>query len=362
MMTKARAAGRATRAVGSLPATLKEIQRLFDAFDWSEFAQQVDQETRTRVAIVGPVNSGKSTLFNTLKGRELSPVSPLPGTTRDLHHEAWGPIHLADTPGFGEVAGVDRAGIALQAVRGANLVILVLDALAGVRQADYELLHTLCATGKPVIPVLNKIDVLGKDAEPVIEDARAKLNEPGLIPISALKGTHVADQLMPRLMEGDPALTVALGRALPGYRRQAAHRLIRQAAMLNALMGTEPIPGLDIPLLLAVQARLVLRIAAVYGEPMTQQHARELAATIAGGAALRYLAGQASKLIPGPGWVVSGAIAAAGTWAIGRTAMAYFESGKRLTPEQLRALYRRLVRRRRDEGPQDVHRSPASDA
>ena len=94
------------------------------------------------------------------------------------------------------------------------------------------------------------------------------------------------------------------------------------------------------------QARLVLRIAAVYGEPMTQQHARELAATIAGWAAVRYLAGQASKLVPGPGWVVSGAVAAAGTWAIGRTAVAYFESGKQLTPPQLRALYRRLVRSR----------------
>jgi small GTP-binding protein len=336
----------ALRAATKLPASLREIQRLFEAFDWSEFARQVDQETRTRVAIVGPVNSGKSTLFNTLKGREVSPVSAVPGTTRALHHEVWGPVHLADTPGFGEVDGVDRAGVALRAVDGTNLVVLVLDGLAGVRQADYELLQTLRATGKPVIPVLNKIDALGSDAERVIADARDKLNEPGLIALSALKGTHVASELVPRLMESSPALAVALGRALPGYRRTAARGLIRQAVVLNALVGTEPIPGLDIPLLLAVQARLVLRIAAVYGEPMTQQHARELAATIAGGAAVRYLAGQASKLVPGPGWVVSGAVAAAGTWAIGRTAVAYFESGKQLTPPQLRALYRRLVRSR----------------
>jgi small GTP-binding protein len=349
MMSKVQPGGMPVRAASTLPAALKEIQRMFDAFDWAEFARQVDQETRTRVAIVGPVNAGKSTLFNTLKGREVSPVSPVPGTTRELHHETWGPIHLADTPGFGEVAGVNRAHIALRAVQGANMVILVLDALAGVRQADYELLQTLRATGKPVIPVLNKIDALGKDAERVIADARDKLNEPGLIPISAQEGTHVGSELMPRLMEGHPALTVALGRALPAYRREAAKRLIRQATVLNAVVGTEPIPGLDIPLLLAVQARLVLRIAAVYGEPMTHQHAKELAATIAGGAALRYLAGQASKLLPGPGWVASGAIAAAGTWAIGRTAVAYFESGKRLTPAQLRALYRRLVRRRMAE-------------
>ena len=39
-----------------LPATLVEIRRLFDAFDWDAMAQQVEEETRARVAIVGPVS------------------------------------------------------------------------------------------------------------------------------------------------------------------------------------------------------------------------------------------------------------------------------------------------------------------
>ena len=80
-----------------LPATFVEIRRLFDALDWQEMARQVQEETLARVAIVGPVNSGKSTLFNTLKGREVSPVAVLPGTTRELVHEQWGPFTLTDT-------------------------------------------------------------------------------------------------------------------------------------------------------------------------------------------------------------------------------------------------------------------------
>jgi small GTP-binding protein len=330
-----------------LPASLREIRRLFNALDWTELARQVEEESLARVAIVGPVNSGKSTLFNTLKGREISPVAAVPGTTRELQHEQWGPFTLTDTPGFGEVDGVDRANIALEGVRAAHVVVLVLDAIAGVRHADYALLQQLRATGKPVVVALNKIDLLGKVQDAVVSDARDKLREPALIPISAKEGTNVARLLLPRIIDAHPSLVVALGRALPGYRRQAANRLIRNASLINAVVGAEPIPGIDIPFLLAVQAGMVLRIAAIYGEPMSTQHAKELTATIVGGATLRYLAQQAAKFIPGPGWVIAGAVASAGTWAIGQVAIQYFEHGKKLGPRHLQSQYRQKVKERR---------------
>lgn len=330
-----------------LPASFREIRRLFDALDWAEMARQVEQESLSRVAIVGPVNSGKSTLFNTLKGREVSPVAAVPGTTRELHHEQWGPFTLTDTPGFGEVSGVDRAHIAMRGVQGANVIVLVLDALSGVRQSDHALLQQLRATGKPVIVALNKIDLLKNERQAVLADACDKLGEPRIIPISAKEGTNVARWLLPRIIGADPALTVAVGRALPVYRRQAAGRVIRNASVFNAFIGAEPVPGLDIPFLLAVQARMVLRIAAIFGEPMNIEHARELIATIAGGVALRYLAQEGAKFIPGPGWIVASAVASAGTWAIGQVAIQYFEQGKKLSADQLSALYERYVRQRR---------------
>jgi len=328
-----------------LPASLVEIRRLFDALDWTEMARQVAAEAQTGVAIVGPVNSGKSTLFNTLKGREVSPVGAVPGTTQTMQYEEWGPFSLVDTPGFGEVRGVDRAKIALEAVRGASVLVLVLDAVAGVRQADLGLLQQLKAMGKPVVTVLNKMDLVAKeDQGRVLNDARDKLGEPGIIPISAKEGTNLAGALLPRLVDAQPALAVALGRALPGYRRQAANSVVRQAAVWNSVIGAEPIPGLDIPFLLAVQAQMVLRVAAIYGEPMSVQRARTMAATIVGGVALRYLAQQGAKLIPGPGWIVAGAIAGVGTWAIGQVAIRYFEHGKRLSPGEMQELYRSLMR------------------
>jgi small GTP-binding protein len=330
-----------------------EIRRLFDALDWNELARQVAEETRARVAIVGPVNSGKSTLFNTLKGREISPVAALPGTTRELHHEQWGPFTLTDTPGFGEVNGVDRASIALEGVEVANVILLVVDAVAGVRQADYALLQQLKSTGKPVVVVLNKIDLLKKSHDPVVAHARDKLGEPALIPISALKGTNIDKLLLPRLIDAHPALAVALGRALPPYRRQAAKKVIRNSAVVNTFIGAEPIPGLDIPFLLAVQARMVLRVAAIYGEPLNAQHAKTLVATIAGGVTLRFLAQEVAKLVPGPGWIAAGAVAGTGTWAIGQVAVQYFERGKNLTAEQLKELHAQQWRRRRKRGGKD---------
>ncbi len=338
------AKGSSVPGMTRLPATLMEIRRLFDAFDWTAMARQVEEETLTQVAIVGPVNSGKSTLFNFLKGHDISPVAPVPGTTRALLNERWGPFTLVDTPGFGEVDGVDRAGIALGGIEAAHVIILVLDAGAGVRQADYALLQRLRATNKPVIAVLNKIDLLGKEGEAVLIDARGKLGEPGLIPISAKKGTNIARLLLPRVVDAHPALAVAIGRAIPAYRRQACRKVIRNASLLNAAIGAEPIPGLDIPFLLASQARMVLRVAAIYGEPMSAQHAKELIATIAGGVALRYLGQEGAKLVPAAGWAIASMVAAAGTYAIGHVAVQYFEHDKKLTAEQMQALYKRKRR------------------
>ena len=78
------------------------------------------------------------------------------------------------------------------------------------------------------------------------------------------------------------------------------------------------------------------------------QHMRELVATIAGGLFMRYLAEEAAKAMPFGGDLVAGAIAAAATWSIGQVAIEYFESGKKLTPSQINASFKRFYRRYRE--------------
>ncbi len=329
-----------------LPATMKDIRTYLSSLDWETLIQQVERETRAQMAIVGPVNAGKSTLFNALKGAEVSPVSAAPGTTQGLVQERLGPFLLVDTPGFGKVDGVDRARIAWRGAEASDLIILLLDGAVGLRQADLDLYRQLQKIERPLMVVLNKVDVLDKTELPhILAHVASKLNT-DVISISAKKEIGLADRLFPRIIETHPPLAVSLGRALPAYRRQAARRLVRNASTFNALVGAEPVPGLDIPLLLSVQVRLVLRLAAVYGQSMTARSAKELIGTIAGGIAFRYLAAEAAKLLPGVGWAISGAMAAVGTWAIGQVAIRYFDSERRLTPQQMKRLYRWLLRRR----------------
>ncbi len=58
-----------------LPKKMDQIQTLLRSLDWHAMEYDVQQELESRVVIVGPVNSGKSTLFNLLHGRKLSAVS-----------------------------------------------------------------------------------------------------------------------------------------------------------------------------------------------------------------------------------------------------------------------------------------------
>jgi uncharacterized protein (DUF697 family) len=101
--------------------------------------------------------------------------------------------------------------------------------------------------------------------------------------------------------------------------------------------------------LLSNQIRLVMRLAALYNEPLAAGPTRELMATVATGLAFRYLAEELAKMVPFGGDLVSGAIAAAGTWSLGQVAVEYFEGGKQLSRKQLNELFSRLYRRYREE-------------
>jgi uncharacterized protein (DUF697 family) len=260
--------------------------------------------------------------------------------------EAFGPFTLIDTPGLGEAGGDDRQ-LVHRAVEHADAVVLLLDAEAGIRQADVTLYQQLKQTGKSVLVALNKIDLIHhRDRNAVINDVEHKLAT-SVIALSAKTGEGIAEQLIPAIIEMHPKLAVAIGRALPNYRRQAANRVIWGAALVAGGIALEPIPLLDLPLLLGHQLRMVLRIAAIYGEPFSVQHARELIGTIAGGAGIRYLGEQAAKLLPGPGWLIAAGFASGGTFAIGKVAESYFESGKQLKAEQLQVIYKQLRRQRR---------------
>lgn len=326
-----------------LPNRLGDIQVLLRSLDWHALEAEVAREAASRLVIVGPVNSGKSTLFNRLHGRKLSAISAVPGTTTGVVEHPLGPFLLVDTPGFGEVWGVDRASVATDAAARADLVLLLLDAVAGVRQADLDLYEKLRTLGVPIVVALNKVDLISKELPYVLENAERLLGARP-IAISAYTGAGIVDKLLPAILSGEPAVAVAMARALPDVRHAIVNRIVRRTSWINALISLEPVPGLDIPLLLASQTRMTLRIATAYGHSMSVSHAHELLTTIAGSLLSRYLGMQLAKLVPGLGWLVSALLSAITTFGMGQAARHYFEVEGQVRGPNLRGFYRQMRR------------------
>jgi tRNA modification GTPase len=121
-----------------------------------------------RVAIAGPPNAGKSTLFNRLARREAAIVSPFPGTTRDvleLHLDLGGyPVTVLDTAGIRDSADpVEREGVRRAAAQAsaADLVLWTVDAAEGEWQEPCSTRSTFeVPSGTAVWLIVNKIDLL----------------------------------------------------------------------------------------------------------------------------------------------------------------------------------------------------------
>lgn len=126
-----------------------------------------------RVVLVGRPNAGKSTLFNRLLRRRKAVVDATPGVTRDPNEAVatWQghAVVLVDTGGFdaGAAGGIDRAvrdrGFAAMAA--ADLVVYVLDGRAGLSPADEEAVRALRRRGVPILFVVNKLDVPGREVQ-----------------------------------------------------------------------------------------------------------------------------------------------------------------------------------------------------
>jgi GTP-binding protein len=215
-----------------------------------EFSREVGEIAGT-VAIVGFPNVGKSTLVNRLTQTRAAVVHETPGVTRDRKellcewNGMW--FRLIDTGGIdAEDAGPFGPQVAVQAraaVDEADLVLLVVDARAGVTPGDEELAAILRAAGTPVLVLANKIDDPRRDLE-ALEFHRLGLGDP--LPLSALHGHgtgDLLDEVVDRLPGSGPAavgqdaIRVAiLGRPNVG-----------KSSLLNALVGHERVIVSEVP-------------------------------------------------------------------------------------------------------------------
>jgi len=165
-----------------------------------------------RIAVVGRPNAGKSTLLNRLLGDDRLVVSEAPGTTRDAIE-----IELArggrryrfvDTAGIrrkvghGDALERESAEVAEEALKRADVAIVLFDATEPAVEQDARLLGECLRMGKPIVLAANKVDRLeGREGRRALADAvderlRFVFSNAPMVELSALEGTG-----LPKLLE-----------------------------------------------------------------------------------------------------------------------------------------------------------------
>ena len=193
--------------------TLAEMRELIDTADAGRLLRE-----GAVVALAGRPNVGKSSLFNALLRDARAIVTPQAGTTRDRLEEYVAidgvPVRLVDMAGLRatddvvEQLGVERAR---EALRAANLTLLLIDATEGVNAEDQEIARELAALETPVVVVFNKVDLVARDSEEVFQPApeRSMLAPAAVCRISAVtgEGLHELEAVLGRLLLREAAIS-----------------------------------------------------------------------------------------------------------------------------------------------------------
>ncbi|MFB1299574.1 ribosome biogenesis GTPase Der [Mycobacterium sp. pW049] len=222
----------------------------FDEGDWEVGAEEVSEAIEEVsapppvVAVVGRPNVGKSTLVNRILGRREAVVQDIPGVTRDRvsYDASWAGQRFVvqDTGGWEpDAKGLQQlvADQASVAMRTADGIIFVVDAVVGATAADEAAARLLQRSGKPVFLAANKVDNERGEA-----DAAALwslgLGEPHTI--SAMHGRGVAD-LLDTVIRALPTVSEVAGGGGGGPRRVAliGKPNVGKSSLLNRLSGDE---------------------------------------------------------------------------------------------------------------------------
>ena len=199
------------------------------------------------VAIVGRPNVGKSSLFNRIVGEHEAIVDEEAGTTRDRHfgrvewagREFW----LVDTGGLTDDASipmdVEIRKQVLQAIEEADLLMLVVDAKAGLHPSDQRVVELLRDAQKPWVLVANKVD--DPQSHDFYEFYNLGAGDP--VPVSATNGKgsgDLLDAVVERIGEAQQEESTALKVAVIGRPN------VGKSSFVNRLLGEDRLVVSDV--------------------------------------------------------------------------------------------------------------------
>jgi uncharacterized protein (DUF697 family) len=338
-----------------------------------------------RLTLLGEANANASALVSALLGSELTLISPqtdpgwinyeqrLKGGFRVLDARRLNQTSLSWSELASALAKEDP-DVILFLVSGAVSSDLGLECEQATRLLDF-----LQQRFQKRVPLIGVIDLPANTSPEVAEKRRVELEawlsgQPGLashfvraIAVSSFvrfrldgsidierderRNIRELAELMTRELPDDAQVEMARLFGAKAVQKDLANRLIRSVTAISAAIGAQPIPLADFPILTTLQFMMVAGVMHISGRELSVKAAGEflgaLGVNIGVGMVFREGARAAVKLLPGWGNAISGGVAAAGTYGIGRAANAYFIEG--ISLGEVRKLFRR---KKRNDTPQ----------
>ena len=325
-----------------------------------------------RIVFVGRTGAGKSSLINALAGKYLAEVSDaIPGQQQAEKHSIYDGerilFEVVDTRGIAD-ASANAAEELEQAMRGFRPDIMFLASPIDDRayvDEDVRNIYNICNRyfdgAIPIVVMLTKADKMSPYQEPIsserkqanIKAARDRVagiaRSVGLGPLDILPVSSYVDwsedrlamvydgryniEKLQQLIVENVALDAALQLAFEGRMQYAvrlvAERFVHACSAMAGTVGVNPLPFADITVLTGLQVVMVTTVAYLGGRDLDEEGVKEfisgLGLHIPVALGLRELA---RVLAPVFGSVVSGSVAAGGTYAIGASAIAYYIDGE----------------------------------
>lgn len=382
------------RSQATLPDNLRrELQRLVDRVEEKQSSQKLE------IVAFGTISSGKSSLLNALAGRDVFVTDPRGGTTMQRQEIPWpgdDRVLLVDTPGLGEVEGIDRVAVAAQAARDADLVLLVVD--GPLRESEHQLLANLGEMEKRVLICLNKSDWYEEDEKALLlgqiagqvrgivesDDVLAVRAQPAVrTRVRVLAGGRETEEQVPvpadiaplarrmltvvksggrelllanLLLQSRGLVEEAKRRAQEALDKQAWEIVDRYTWACGAAAALSPLPLLDLFASSALTVKMVVDLGRVYRQDLDLNMAVNLLAQLgknliailgvnAATPAVTMAVASLLKTIPVAGTIAGGAlqglVQALVTRWIGAVFIGYFQAEMKLPPEGLANLARR---------------------
>lgn len=171
---------------------------------------------RLHIVFLGRTNTGKSSLLNALTNQDLAVVSAISGTTTDPVKKSMellplGPVVLIDTPGLDDTGelGSKRIEKTKEALRQADMAIVVADAQTGLTEAEKAVIEELKKKSLPYLVAYNKADLL-------TEEQKQKYSQERLVSSLTKEGVNALKEALGKLKPQKDSIPLIQDLVSPG--------------------------------------------------------------------------------------------------------------------------------------------------